>query len=345
MEVGGSSTVSYPDIFTEEEQARTDLGGIPARLVERKPEPANAGLDALEGVQEDKEPVEYLKISEERLASIVKAPQGGKKKDKPQFPHTCTRCGKVWNMPIQLDPSRPMYCSECLPLIKEERTAKASVMKTALRGAPAPESGIELEEAAPASKSESKLRDTFALAEEAPPAKREPAGENRPRIVGAPKAFPPRQQGTVRITPASSKDEDGLLASLIKSKGKPIETNKDRLTQGRDATRRPAPHDSGPPRGKRRTRREENPALNLPMDLLGFLTCSSMIRRIIRRRRASRSSSLRRLPSTPFPPPARLRSRSRPRWEAIRWINDRHTGRSPGLWANHLCTHNQNLYG
>lgn len=242
MEVGGSSTVSYPDIFTEEEHARAELGGIPARLVARTPDPNNAGLDALDGVKESKEtkePFEYLKISEERLASIVKPPQG-KKKDKPQFPHTCTRCGKVWNMPIQLDPSRPMYCSECLPLVKEDRQTKSVVMKSALRGGPSNGADITLEEAAPASKIDSKLRNTFALAEEAPPAQ-EARAENRPRIIGTPRALPQSASaGNVRIGSASDDDDDdSLMTALSRAKGRPIETDKERLTVDRRENRPP----------------------------------------------------------------------------------------------------------
>ncbi len=233
MEVGVAAKVGDSQDLTEQDHTRTNVGNVPASIIHGASEHGH-DVGVVEGDSEsEREPVEYLKISEERLASIVKSPQGkNKKKDKPQFPHTCTRCGKVWNMPIQLDPTRPMYCSECLPLVKEDRQAKTSVMKSALHGRPPAHPDLCIEETSPTSKNESKLRETFALSEEAPPqAPHQPISQNRPRILGTPQPFPQAPQGTVRITNASDGDEDSLLASLVRSKGSAIETNKDRLTE------------------------------------------------------------------------------------------------------------------
>lgn len=150
MEPSVPTDVTYPDILTEEERAASET-------VKREGDE-----------NESREMGEYLKISTERLAAITKTqPQ---KKAKPMFPHTCTRCGKIWEMPIQLDSSRPMYCAECLPTIREERHVKAQAMHTALRSKPAMESehesSIVVEDAVPATKNESRLVKTFSRAEQ-----------------------------------------------------------------------------------------------------------------------------------------------------------------------------------
>ncbi len=126
MESSPPPGVSYPEILTEEEnRAREDLGGIPASHMPGTAEYARAGIETLEGAAEEGE--EYLKISSERLASIVK--QQPQKKQKPMFSHICTRCSKTWEMPIQLDAARPIYCAECLPLVREERNRKTGASK------------------------------------------------------------------------------------------------------------------------------------------------------------------------------------------------------------------------
>ncbi len=223
MELSGPPDgVQYPSILTEEEQERMAAAGI----VENAP-PA-----------EPAEPAEYLKISDERMAALAKPAGEGKKKDKPKFPHTCSRCAKVWDMPIQLDTSRPIYCAECLPLVKEEKKSRTHMVRDHVRAParPAPPAPGLLEDVPAASEAESKLRKMFGDEEPAPAAPRpEPRQDrrpqgNRPRVSGERRPMPPGPQpkGTIRIVPKAK--EDDLLASLIKAKGGPVERNKDRLT-------------------------------------------------------------------------------------------------------------------
>lgn len=108
--------VRYPSIKTAEERIEEeDVSSASAAFLA----PSSASDEwELEAPHDEQE---YLKINPERLAAISVASGGGRKKEKPQFPHTCTRCGKTWNLPIQLDPTRPMYCPDCLPIIREER--------------------------------------------------------------------------------------------------------------------------------------------------------------------------------------------------------------------------------
>ncbi|MBI5655260.1 type IV secretion system DNA-binding domain-containing protein [Candidatus Uhrbacteria bacterium] len=222
MELGDGEKLEYPDIKTEDE---------------REAEEASGGTEKPKSFEEENESGgggEYLKISDERLASIVKPPQG-QKKDKPKFSHTCTRCGKVWDMPIQLDASRPIYCAECLPIVREERKLKTTVSRVGLHGdtRAAELRGGKFEDARPANKLETKLRDTFSAAERGPsrPPKHQP---NKPRFTGETRSLPPAPpKATIRFVPADTGDDDrmSLLAELTKGKGGKVETDKDKLTQ------------------------------------------------------------------------------------------------------------------
>ncbi|MCR4278680.1 MAG: type IV secretion system DNA-binding domain-containing protein [bacterium] len=140
-------------------------------------------------VSDMKEPEEYLKISTERLESIRQSLPNPPKKQKPMFKHTCSRCGKVWEMPVQLDPSRPMFCNECMPIVKEER-------KTQKKAPPI-------------------LEDR---------SKSEP---NRPRIVGTVRTLPsgPEKEPSEPIVTK----KPSLIDEISKEKGRRIETNKAKL--------------------------------------------------------------------------------------------------------------------
>ena len=215
METGETGLTNYPDIMTEEEQkAREELGGVPASLMPGTQEFARAGLESLEGASEDTG--EYLRITPERMSAISKPPQPGKK-DKPKFSHTCTRCGKVWDMPIQLDPSRPVFCAECLPIVREERKVKTGVVKSAFRGGSSNANDMQMEDVKPASREESTLVKAFARAEER-------KAPSRPE--------PPKGTGKTFKSEHGNRGQ-GLLADLQRAKGKPIERNKERLTEGK----------------------------------------------------------------------------------------------------------------
>lgn len=170
---------------------------------------------------------DYLKIRPERMAAIQAtvsaAGAGFSKKEKPKFEHTCTRCGKKWNLPIQLDTTRPMYCAECRPLVLEERkkTGGGADMKKAKRQMPPPESGGS-GPAAGAPRRES--RDT-----------RTPI-PNKPRVVGAPGVDLPK--GQVRIVrDDASPAKASLLEEIIKAKGGvPVETRKKELEKRADTS-------------------------------------------------------------------------------------------------------------
>lgn len=231
--------VTYPAIVTEEEQkAREELGGVPASQKPGTPEYARAGIESLEGTSGTEDSGEYLRISPERLSAIVRPPQQQQKKEKPKFSHTCTRCQKVWDMPIQLDASRPIYCAECLPIVRDERKMKKTVMKTALKG-PLPDEGngaIVVESDGPANQNAARrLAPVLDAAERTPDERKRrherergrPQSENRPRIVGDRKPLP---QGPQKDRPAAT----SLMDDLERAKGKPIETNKKKLEPKQD---------------------------------------------------------------------------------------------------------------
>ncbi len=124
--------IQYPKIMTDEE--REAEAAAP-----KEKDPTGLSIDdAYVAPAQD-----YLVIRPDRLAAITAAvaKSTGKqpKKDKPKFTHTCSRCGKTWDLPIQLDTSRPMYCPDCMPIVREERKQSSSVIKKVLRTTPPPE--------------------------------------------------------------------------------------------------------------------------------------------------------------------------------------------------------------
>jgi CxxC-x17-CxxC domain-containing protein len=217
-----SDGVFYPEIITEEERAVKD--------------------EKAEAQEGDSSSEEYLKISPERMEAMARPTVG--KKEKPKFSHTCSRCGKVWDMPIKLDPTRPIYCSECLPLVREEQKNKKNVMKTAFSSirTSSSDSGEEkksedaelvLEPEKQAVKTVSEKPDDFSNDRK----------QNRPRIVGKPKVFPPapdrpRQTGNNPRLNREETSPNSLIKELERSKGRRIETDKRKLDGRRDS--RPA---------------------------------------------------------------------------------------------------------
>lgn len=51
----------------------------------------------------------------------VKEQKKAAKKARFSHEYVCTRCGKTFMLPVELDRSRPIYCEECHPIIQEER--------------------------------------------------------------------------------------------------------------------------------------------------------------------------------------------------------------------------------
>jgi CxxC-x17-CxxC domain-containing protein len=136
------------------------------------------------------------------------------------FSHTCSRCGKVWEMPVQLDTSRPIYCSECLPIIREEKKAKDAEFKTAKKEAVRPPAARTTPGKGKAPNHAA--HDSHAHDRRGP--KAEPP--NRPRLLGDLSAI----LKSAKEEDEKDEDENGLLGQIMKNKHKPIEKNKDRLT-------------------------------------------------------------------------------------------------------------------
>lgn len=57
---------------------------------------------------------------EKMIATVTQAKKDAKKA---RFSHeyTCTRCGKTFSLPVELDRNRPIYCEDCKPIIDAER--------------------------------------------------------------------------------------------------------------------------------------------------------------------------------------------------------------------------------
>jgi CxxC-x17-CxxC domain-containing protein len=179
---------------------------------------------------------EYLRFSPERLAAIVKAGPAPKK-DKPKFKHTCSRCGKVWEMPIQLDPTRPMYCSDCLPLIRDEKKIKGKVIKAAVTGE-APE-GMTFEEMAsddreaestPGGQLEQAMRDVEDGRAIRIAKKQKSPETNRPRII----VTNADMYSDVIAGDDGDEERSELLDAISERRGAPIETRKQAAVPTRD---------------------------------------------------------------------------------------------------------------
>lgn len=241
MEANGAEPgLSYPAIMTDEERtAREKLGGVPASLMPGTREYERAGIEALEGSGTTEDTGEYLKISPERLSAIVKPPQQMGKKEKPKFPHTCTRCGKTWDMPIQLDVSRPIYCAECLPIIREERKTKKTVMKAVLSEPEAEVVSKPSIMSSPVLTAPPDLPKAHSRPRPEPPRSSPPSG-NKPRLVGERKPLPPPpppSKGKITVVPSRSASPArlSLLEELERAKGGAIQTDKKKLEPERPA--------------------------------------------------------------------------------------------------------------
>ena len=148
---------------------------------------------------------EYLQIDEERFK--MPKPKTSKK-EKPKFEHVCSRCGKIWYMPIQLDKTRPMYCADCMPIIKEEQKMKNKIKKTV---------------------------DFIDSTKKDKKPKRKKNKQNHPRIVGNLDLVKLKQEKSENKNEIHQEDQDEkvkennasqLLSELAKKKGAQIETKK-----------------------------------------------------------------------------------------------------------------------
>jgi hypothetical protein len=178
-------------------------------------------VENLEGVEEKEE--EYLRIIPERLAAIQESVKA-RSSSKPKFIHKCSRCGKTWELAIKLDPTRPMYCPECRPIVLEERKDKGKQLKRVKRTLPPPE-GAE----------QQLVEGSFASKNLGPV---EPHKSNKPRLV-VPEGAPSIHE---LLRDEEDEDED-LLAAILKTKERPVELRKKELekkageTGTRDARR------------------------------------------------------------------------------------------------------------
>ncbi|HEU0051334.1 MAG TPA: TraM recognition domain-containing protein, partial [Patescibacteria group bacterium] len=254
--------MDYPEIKTEEER-EAEGRDQSAESVEQesseetlRPAVVNPNQGLTTSIEEDT--TEYLKFSPERLASI-EASKPQPKKNKPQYPHTCTRCGKVWNLAIQLDPTRPMYCPECRPIVMEEREKRGTQLKKIMRTPPPLEDQKEL----PADVSEASFAFKNQQSSSRPP-------RNRPRIVqNSPRDRFSQENKKPNLPPAKIKivrdakpeNDESLLDELSRKKGGPVQISKEeqeRRAGAPPSSPTPHGHNSNEPRGERE--REAEPS-------------------------------------------------------------------------------------
>lgn len=230
-----SSHIHYPRIETEDEirertEAKTTAPSPAPPLTPAPATPQTASLDL--GDTEAAAEQEYLLLKPERLAAIAAASSGsggGKKKERPRFVHVCSRCGKTWELAIQLDPTRPMYCPECRPIVLEEKKQRGSVVKQIARTPPPPEADtMHHEEVSEMS---------FAHGGQMPAS----SEKHHPRVmqVTAPTS---EERGTIKIVVEqnTASRHVSLLEEIAQAKGRPLEVDKKVLEARAGEPRRPS---------------------------------------------------------------------------------------------------------
>ncbi len=75
----------------------------------------------------------------DKVRTEVKEAKKTAKKERFSHEYECTRCGKTFKIPVELDRSRPIYCEDCVPIIQKEREEQ----KNRKKGAPAKEKRVE----------------------------------------------------------------------------------------------------------------------------------------------------------------------------------------------------------
>ncbi len=60
-------------------------------------------------------------VDVEKMIADVTQQKKDAKKARFSHEYTCTRCGKTFSLPVELDRSRPIYCEECKPIVDAER--------------------------------------------------------------------------------------------------------------------------------------------------------------------------------------------------------------------------------
>jgi DNA-directed RNA polymerase subunit RPC12/RpoP len=68
------------------------------------------------GMGEDMDVDKLLAEAEEKKKTM-------KESRKPRFEYNCTRCNKQIVLPVELDRSRPIYCEDCIEIVRSERKA------------------------------------------------------------------------------------------------------------------------------------------------------------------------------------------------------------------------------
>src|SRR3989338_4939662 len=80
-------------------------------------------LPAIEG-EEEADAAGVVGAEPEYLLPPPKFPEEKEKKKRKVFDYNCTVCGKAFTAGIKFDPSRPIYCDECLALKREGKLAE-----------------------------------------------------------------------------------------------------------------------------------------------------------------------------------------------------------------------------
>ena len=75
---------------------------------------------------------------DELLQEAADKKKAAKESKKPRFEYKCSRCAKEVVLPVELDRSRPIYCDDCIAIVRDERKGgkKPSIAKLAVEKLP-----------------------------------------------------------------------------------------------------------------------------------------------------------------------------------------------------------------
>ncbi|NQV89194.1 MAG: type IV secretion system DNA-binding domain-containing protein [Parcubacteria group bacterium] len=95
------------------------------------------------GMGEKSDETSYKESAEKKKANT------GQSGGKPRHEYNCTRCDTQVVLPVELDRSRPIYCDDCITIVREEKKSggrKPSIVKSAPRPKPEESSAEKVEE-------------------------------------------------------------------------------------------------------------------------------------------------------------------------------------------------------
>lgn len=133
-------------------EASRERYSIPQSEIETKILKWSGMIPTEPGEEEAEVAAAAARVGAYALPTVTFSEPEKKKKKRPQFEYVCGVCGKTFGAGIKFDPSRPIYCDECLVLKREGKlVGKAAIIpQPAAAAAPAAPVSLDALKQAPA---------------------------------------------------------------------------------------------------------------------------------------------------------------------------------------------------